>query len=53
MKKIDPIFLRNGQSWVQWHMPVFPAPGGGGRALKFQASLEPHSEDPDFKNKLK
>lgn len=31
-------------------MPVFPAPGSGGRAMKFQASLEPHSEDPDFKN---
>lgn len=53
MKKTDPIFLRNGQSWVQWHMPVSPAPRGGGRALKFQASLEPHREDPDFKNKLK
>lgn len=24
-------------------MPVFPAPGGGDRALKFQARLEPHS----------
>lgn len=31
-------------------MPVFPAPGSGGRAVKFQASLEPHSKDPDFKN---